>query len=74
VHRHCLTAKGFVGQVPTHTIQGDIVVIIMGAAIPFILYQSGRGYRLLGQAYIHGIMNGEAFESSTQLVEDIKII
>jgi hypothetical protein len=49
-------------------------VIIMGAAIPFILYQSGRGYRLLGQAYIHGIMNGEAFESSTQLVEDIKII
>lgn len=63
--RRCLTSCGYICQVPLVIQFGDAMFIPCGSAIPFIIRQR-RGplnrYELIGECYIHGIMNGEAFE------------
>lgn len=39
--------------------EGDICCILFGAPVPFVLRPAGNGYRLVGEAYVHGIMKGE---------------
>ena len=43
--------------------QGDIIAVISGSQVPFILRQcKSRGYRIISEAYVDGIMDGEATE------------
>ncbi|MGH7962863.1 MAG: hypothetical protein ACRERD_13710, partial [Candidatus Binatia bacterium] len=48
------------GQVQT----GDVIAILFGARTPFILrpqpLEGKAGYRIIGDCYIDGFMNGEA--------------
>lgn len=41
---------------------GDLVGIVFGATVPSILRPTGENdrFRLVGDAYVHGIMYGEA--------------
>jgi len=39
--------------------EGDIVVVIYGSSVPFVLRPKGDKYLLLGEAYVDSIMNGE---------------
>lgn len=39
-----------------------IVAILFGASVPFVLQKKGDTWRLVGEAYVHGVMNGEAVE------------
>jgi len=56
-----ITTQGQIGSAPDSTRIGDEVWILAGASIPSVLRPNGNGrYRLLGQAYAHGIMHGEA--------------
>ncbi|KAL2068471.1 hypothetical protein VTL71DRAFT_16569 [Oculimacula yallundae] len=56
-----VTEKGFVGMGPRHMLAGDIVIIIAGADVPFVLRMDEHGqYRLIGEAYVQGVMDGEA--------------
>ncbi|ORY13966.1 heterokaryon incompatibility protein-domain-containing protein [Clohesyomyces aquaticus] len=60
--RPFVTKQGFVGIGPVTTLPGDVVGIILGARAPHILRRRCNqepGYTLLGQAYVHGIMDGE---------------
>ncbi|OCL05183.1 hypothetical protein AOQ84DRAFT_299424, partial [Glonium stellatum] len=41
---------------------GDVVCILFGADVPFILRKTETGYRLVGESYVHGIMYGEAIK------------
>jgi hypothetical protein len=62
-HYHmCVTARGYVGLVPLSTQRGDEVVILHGCDAPFVVRRRGELCFLVGDAYIHGIMNGEALE------------
>ena len=50
-----------IGWVPPNTQRGDFVALIQGAPFPFILRRMGdRHYSIVGDAYIAGIMQGEA--------------
>lgn len=55
------TAKGGFGLGPLITRPGDVCCLIFGADIAFVLRPSSdtSGYRLLGEAFVHGVMNGE---------------
>lgn len=55
------TAKGGFGLGPLITRPGDVCCVIFGADVPFVLRPSAdaSGYRLLGEAFVHGVMNGE---------------
>ena len=56
------TDSGRVGLASTSATVGDEVWILSGASVPFVLRRVSKDsqYRLVGEAYVHGIMDGEA--------------
>ena len=60
--RFFVTGAGRVGIGPRCMQPEDIVVVLRGSKWPFILRKKGDGYWLLGAAYVHGIMDGEAVQ------------
>jgi len=72
--RRCVTSTGFLGQVPFLAQEGDVIVIPIGSAVPFVLRPRQSRYQLIGQAYIHGVMMGEALEFSHLFKEEIELI
>lgn len=59
------TTDGRIGKGPRSVIKGDEVWILAGAKVPYILRPIGSGrYEFIGEAYIRGIMFGEAVWSS----------
>ncbi|KAI9866773.1 MAG: hypothetical protein M1813_000715 [Trichoglossum hirsutum] len=69
-----VTSGGRLGKGPLSAKAGDSIWVIPGADVPFILREvtSGR-YRLVGEAYVHGIMHGEAINADDVLFEDIEL-
>jgi len=60
--RFFLTGAGRVGIGPRCMQPADIVVVLRGGSNPFILRKRSDSYWLLGAAYVHGIMDGEAVQ------------
>jgi hypothetical protein len=60
--RFFTTTAGRVGIGPRCMQPEDIVVILRGGRTPFILRKKSDGYWLLGDAYVHGVMHGEAVQ------------
>lgn len=50
---------GYVGLGPRQSLEGDKVVIFPDVDVPYVLRPGEGGFKILGQAYILGIMNGE---------------
>ena len=57
-------SDGYYGIGPHETQPGDVLVIFLGAQVPHVLrhYSKGNSFRLVGEAYVHGIMDGEAMK------------
>jgi hypothetical protein len=53
---------GRVGIGPRCMQPGDVVTVLREGGNPFILRKKGDGYWLLGNAYVHGVMDGEAVQ------------
>lgn len=54
--------EGYFGVGPAVMQPGDIVCILFGAQVPFILRRKDSRYQLVGESYVHGIMYGEAIK------------
>ena len=63
------------GLVPSQTLVGDTIGVFIGVTVPFILRDASsieetiieiisedQTFLLVGESYIHGLMDGEAFE------------
>ncbi|KAI1328445.1 heterokaryon incompatibility protein-domain-containing protein [Xylariaceae sp. FL0255] len=65
VNLHCVnlslfqTTKGYIGVGHPNMRCGDKVAVIFGSAVPVILREYAEGHMLIGQSYVHGIMDGE---------------
>lgn len=60
-----VTRKGHLVLSSEHVKRGDVVALIRGTQVPFILRrQIGGAFRLVSEAYVDGIMDGEAAENS----------
>ncbi|KAL2059835.1 hypothetical protein VTL71DRAFT_9990 [Oculimacula yallundae] len=57
--------SGRLGWGPDKMREGDVVGILHGASIPFILRPVGNRFEVIGDAYVHGIMGGEAMDRET---------
>ena len=58
-----VTEKGYIGLGAKSVQTGDKVFVFPGGLVPFVLRTSKEGYyRLVGEAYVHGIMRGEALK------------
>ena len=53
---------GFAGLGQPEVEQGDLVVILFGADVPFILRPKDSHYTFIGDCYVHGIMQGELID------------
>jgi hypothetical protein len=70
MRRLVISEKRYLGLVPMDTQPGDQICIIFGGRVPFILRETGeqvemdgidhKCHILLGDSYIHGLMQGEA--------------
>ncbi|KAI6717429.1 hypothetical protein JHW43_000085 [Diplocarpon mali] len=54
------TRDGRTGLGPEVLRRGDLCCILFGACVPIILRRAEAGYTLVGEAYVHGVMKGEA--------------
>lgn len=60
-----LTEHGRIGLAPLGELieVGDVCCIVFGATVPFLLTPAKEGrHRLIGECYIHGVMNGEVVQ------------
>lgn len=63
--RFVTTVAGRCGIAPSGVLPGDVVAILSGGKVPFLLrkgFKPGGGVFLIGQCYIDGIMFGEAVQ------------
>jgi hypothetical protein len=67
--RFCITERGFARLVRNVVEHGDEIALFAGFHVPFIVRKSAQkegAYRLVGQAYIHGIMRGDVWDEKEQ--------
>jgi len=70
-----LTTDSYLGLGAMSAQQGDQVWILPGTNSPFILRPADNGqFRLIGEAYVHGIMHGEAATNGNLRFRDIELI
>lgn len=85
--RFVVTKLGLIGFVPESCEREDLIVIMPGGGVPYVLrptnfvddrgFEDKKCYTILGDAYIHGIMDGEAFEGFEergQQLEEIVLV
>jgi hypothetical protein len=67
--KYFTTSNGYMGLGPNTLQSGDIVCIPYGCKVPHVVrvvpetnLPEEKSYRLVGECYVHGIMDGEAIE------------
>src|ERR1700712_4192295 len=57
------TNVGYLGLGPKFLEPGDVIYILHGGCVPYVLRPAGRHrYRLVGECYIEGLMEGQTEE------------
>lgn len=81
------TQQGYMGFGPPDMRQGDLVAVLLGSRMPFILRQTpppaivsgsegiydNRYYTVVGYCYVHGLMKGKAVSENAKIY-DINLI
>ena len=61
--RLVVTEEGRLGLGPVAAKRGDVMCVLLGCSVPMVLRPCGaEEYRIVGVAYVHGIMEGEVIE------------
>ena len=63
------TKKGTIGLGPRSMRPGDLVCILSGGRVPFIVRVEGPYFRLIGESYVYGLMEGEAVKDGIEIQE-----
>ncbi|KAI9744545.1 MAG: hypothetical protein M1818_002074 [Claussenomyces sp. TS43310] len=75
--RFIKTAKGFFGLVPPAATSSDLICILFGCSVPVVLRKHEDCFTLIGECYIHGMMDGEAMkllQSGEVTAEELKLV
>jgi len=69
------TKKNYLGIAAESLEKGDAVWILAGAAVPMVLRPAKGGeWKLVGEAYVHGIMNGEVVKLMSKELRPIDLV
>ena len=58
------TEKGLLGLLPSGCKEGDQIVLLQGGSTPYIARQTKESWIFVGNCYLYGIMDGEAWDES----------
>lgn len=71
-----ITRKGYFGLGPKTLCHDDRVAVLSGSPVPFILrkmqVESRQGWQIIGEAYVHGIMDGEVIDQWSKGMVEIR--
>jgi len=62
IGRSTIASTGRIALVPERAQEENLISKFLGCSVPIILRPVGNHYTLIDEAYIHGIMEGEAME------------
>ena len=63
--RPFLSQRGYVGLGPADMQPGDIIYVLLGSTVPYVLRPSGSScFTFVGEAYCDGVMDGEIMEDA----------
>lgn len=65
-----VTTQGYIGLGPADAREDDLICVLHGSPVPFLLRPSETGgeFELVGECFVHGLMSGEALS-----MEDVKL-
>ncbi|KAK6601409.1 hypothetical protein H4I96_06750 [Botrytis cinerea] len=71
-----ITGKGYFGLFPRYAEKGDMIYVMDGCDVPYLLREAdGEGrFRLVGECYVFGIMDGEAVKGEKVAFEETILI
>jgi hypothetical protein len=72
--RFAASSNGYLASVPVSSLPGDLVCVVMGATVPFVLRPLHGGYQLIGECYVHGLMCGEALKMTGLDVKTLTLV
>jgi hypothetical protein len=72
--RICVTKAGRLGWVSKYSQEGDAIAIIAGIGVPMTLRSKMADYEIIGNSYIHGIMDGELTQTSRLQSESLRLM
>lgn len=64
--------KGFMGLAPDIAQEGDKICLILGCCTPLIIRGGGPNFSLVGESYVHGVMDGELMSDAA--FQDINLV
>jgi len=72
--RFSRTQRGRLACVPKTAAVGDVIYILHGSEVPYVLRPSGDGsFIVIGECYVHGLMHGEALSLGDYKPQMLKI-
>lgn len=73
--RFGVTSQGYMGLFPQTTQMGDHVCVFLGGYIPFVVRRLvGNKFNLVGECYVHGIMDGEVMDMTQLSMQDMTLV
>ncbi|MCJ1404919.1 hypothetical protein MMC11_008145 [Xylographa trunciseda] len=63
MRRFAKTTAGLLALVSHQAEVGDVIYVLHGASVPFVLRPRGNAFWLISECYVHGMMDGEALQS-----------
>lgn len=63
------TSNGWIGLGPINKAPGDVICVIEGADVSFVLRPTADCFRLVGECFVQGLMCGELLEDSLFFTE-----
>ena len=75
--RFFVTADRYMGLAPSVAREGDRIAVIYGCSTSFLIRESGgfeATWRLVGECYVYGLMDGEAVKMEDVPVEEIRLV
>ena len=57
-----ISKSGYMGLVPTALEEGDMICVVPGCNVPLLIRKEGDHHLLVGECFVWGLMDGEAWE------------
>ena len=72
--RFCMSESGRMGWIPKAGKEGDVISVLYNCLVPVLLRPKGNAYEVIGECYIHGIMDGEAVAAAQNPMQQIDLV